>query len=634
MSHQSDHHKCQHHHIEGLGCSCCSPLWKHIIPKNLHQSVPQLSQLNEPKNTQNSYQLFEAGGSGTIETVAQGKSHQVDALLVKNDKIFALGDLKDVMEEFARQPDITAEDVTRLGRKSIQISNGETLLPGLIEPHVHILPTAWFDTGVDLGPFEGQYLKDNYNRDAVLKTLDDKVKRILNSKLDPAKTWIIGNLLDPSLFNGGPREFDKQVLDSVSDEIPMFIMNASMHFAYVNQAAINTLDGKIEVPSNGVLSEMDEILPFVENSSISINIKEIDCHVDKNFDLASSRGITYMHDAGIMPDLKDKVANQVAYLTIKANQPKTPVRIGGALVVEDLNDIEQITDKNPKTYLENHNINITFIKIVSDGSNQGLTGKLTQEYDCNDDYEVVEHSDNYGEFNYSDINEFNNMVINGCDSNWSLMIHANGDDAIDKTLNAYAKSPKNNSKRRHRIEHSSLLNDDSLERMEQYHISPSFLIGHVGYWGYVFKNTIFGNERANYLDRCKSALKKDMRITLHSDNSVTPLGPLRQMEQSITRIMEGAPTDSNKHKPVLNQPEQLSRFEALKAVTYDAAWQCNMEEYIGSLEVDKFADMVLLEQSPLTYGDPDNNSSAQGMRDIKVLKTFKGGKQTYPIPLQ
>ena len=633
MSHQSDHHKCQHHHIEGLGCSCCSPLWKHIIPKNLHQSVPQLSQLNEPKSSQDRYQLFEADGCGTIETVAQGKSHQVDALLVKNDKIFAVGDLKDVMEKFTSQPHITAEDERYLENDRIKISDSQTLLPGLIEPHVHILPTAWFDTGVDLGPFEGQYLKDNYNRDAVLETLNNNVQCILDSKQDPTKTWIIGNLLDPSLFNGGPREFDKQVLDSVSDQIPMFIMNASMHFAYVNQAAINTLDGKIEVPSNGVLSEMDEILPFVENSSISISVKEVNSNVDDNFTLASSRGITYMHDAGIMPDLKDKVANQVTYLKIKANQPTTPVRIGGALVVEDLNDIEQITDKNPKNYLDNHNINITFIKIVSDGSNQGLTGKLTQEYDCNDDYEVVEHSDNCGEFNYSDIDEFNNMVVNGCDSNWSLMIHANGDDAIDTTLNAYAKSPENNSKRRHRIEHASLLDNDSLERMEQYHISPSFLIGHVGYWGYVFKNTIFGKERANYLDRCKSALNKDMRITLHSDNSVTPLGPLRQMEQSITRIMEGAPTDSNKHKPVLNQPEQLSRFEALKAVTYDAAWQCNMEEHIGSLEVDKFADMVLLEQSPLTYGDPDNNSSAQGMRDIKVLKTFKGGKQVHPKPI-
>ena len=91
------------------------------------------------------------------------------------------------------------------------------------------------------------------------------------------------------------------------------------------------------------------------------------------------------------------------------------------------------------------------------------------------------------------------------------------------------------------------------------------MIGHVGYWGYVFQNAILEG-RSEQLDLCKSALSRCMRITLHSDNGVTPLGPLRMMEQAITRIMEEDPNGN-----VLNESEKLTPEQALRAVTYDAA---------------------------------------------------------------
>ena len=56
--------------------------------------------------------------------------------------------------------------------------------------------------------------------------------------------------------------------------------------------------------------------------------------------------------------------------------------------------------------------------------------------------------------------------------------------------------------------------------------------GHVGYWGNAFKKAIF-EEKADQLDLCNSALGKGMRITLHSDNFISPLGPLHMMEQAV-----------------------------------------------------------------------------------------------------
>lgn len=69
-------------------------------------------------------------------------------------------------------------------------------------------------------------------------------------------------------------------------------------------------------------------------------------------------------------------------------------------------------------------------------------------------------------------------------------------------------------------------------------LSPSFLIGHVGYWGYALQNDILGEARTELLDRCKSARDAGIRISLHSDHFVSPLGSLRMAEQAIYRKME------------------------------------------------------------------------------------------------
>ena len=106
-------------------------------------------------------------------------------------------------------------------------------------------------------------------------------------------------------------------------------------------------------------------------------------------------------------------------------------------------------------------------------------------------------------------------------------------------------------------------------------ISPSFLIGHVGYCGNVFRNAISEKKAEEQFDLCKSALDKDIRITFNSDDGVTPI----RMEHSITSIIEGDPDCK-----VLNTNEKITPEQALRAVTYDAAWQCHADQWVGSLE--------------------------------------------------
>jgi len=269
---------------------------------------------------------------------------------------------------------------------------------------------------------------------------------------------------------------------------------------------------------------------------------------------------------------------------------------------------------------------IGHIKIVSDGSNQGLTGFQMQSYEC-------EPANNYGNFNFGDefdkhpvqlpdrfLELFNIIIVKGYD----MMVHANGTKAIEFTIQAFEQSlrtcKKENESRRHRIEHCSLVDKKQLERMSVMGVSPSFLIGHTGIWGYTFSQAIF-EKTANYrLDLCQTAISTGCKITAHSDSCVTPIAGLRNVEQLVTRIMEQDPK-----RQVLNSKECLTIEQALMAQTCHAAWQCHADQWLGDLSIGKYADFCILEEDPVTMKDHTK------LRDVKVLKTYCHGLEIYSL---
>ncbi len=183
------------------------------------------------------------------------------------------------------------------------------------------------------------------------------------------------------------------------------------------------------------------------------------------------------------------------------------------------------------------------------------------------------------------------------------------DAALDALEGALASDPR--ADHRHRIEHCSVNRSEHIARMAASGISPSFLIGHVRWWGKAFRDRLLGPERTAFYDPCASALAGGLRISLHSDWNVTPLQPLRYVQDAATRIMaEGG--------EVLNPGERISVEAALRAVTIDAAWQCRADDVSGSIETGKYADLVLLEEDP-TAVDPTT------IQDIAVSQTRLGG---------
>ena len=571
---------------------------------------------------------------GMIRALVGGCTDKVEAIGFHDGKVHAVGSRDYVKTKMERLQTCYQE---------ISLPNGQALIPGLIEPHVHIIPTAIFMTWNDFGPFEEQHLQKTYNIDYLKQSIANTKSKLEDSGELQKDGWILGTGVDPSLMNftvvpdGLNRltTLEPLVIDEMEPETPVFMLAASGHTAYVNTPALCRIyranwrnwDFRKKFPrfkmykwyvhENRGLQEIADIIPaFKAIPPYQLYIAKIHENLNTFVETALSRGVTLLYDAGSTDKTIYIIDKYLNYFHTKK------IRIGYAKLCNSIDDAGKLQDYHPMTEFKNNYHGS--VKLISDGSNQGLTGYQSEYYRC-------EPENNTGLFNFpspyhcldkmtADC-DFTKIIQKIVDKGWPLMIHANGDKAIDLSLDAYqiALKGKSGIPKRHRIEHCSVVNQDTLNRMHSLGISPSFLIGHVGYWGYVFKKAIF-EEKANRLDLCQSALKMGMRITLHSDCFVTPLGPLRMMEQAIMRIMEG-----DQQSEVLNECEKITPEQALKIVTYNAAWQCHADKWVGSLEEGKMADYVILAEDPIARGYRD----PVGMRDIPVLETWVEGRCVY-----
>ena len=130
------------------------------------------------------------------------------------------------------------------------------------------------------------------------------------------------------------------------------------------------------------------------------------------------------------------------------------------------------------------------------------------------------------------------------------------------------------------------------------------------------RDEVFGEKKAQLLDRCASAEKAGVGFTLHSDFMVTDPDPLHMIEMAVTRKTWKEPDY------VLSPNETISVESAIRALTSEAAWQLFSDHEIGSLEAGKFADLVILDKDP-------RKVESDAIKDIKVLETWMDGKQVY-----
>lgn len=533
-------------------------------------------------------ELLVAGSLITMDETAP----RAEAMAVAGGRILAVGSRAD-LESFVGP-------ATRI----LEHKTG-AILPGFVEPHLHLVSSALVFDGVDCSPYANKTL------DAVLAAL-----RAAAAKTPPGQT-VVGQLFDPSLLPGQP-ELTAAVLDQISTAVPIMVMNASQHFFYVNSAAYAAAGITADTPNppggdygarngtlTGIVAENAAMLRFVKLLP-ALTPAAIAQAITGIAGLAAKAGVTYIHEpaTGAIAGVKE-----VDLLHQTFGQSGFPVRGSLSLWGENLDDFiaAGIVPGSGDDRLRSQTV-----KWVSDGSNQGYTGFLRQNYLGRDTRGAANFTQQQLEANFA------KTVA----AQWPIMCHANGDAAMDMVMAAFASAatlPAWDPAKRHRTEHSSLLRDEHIAAMARLGVTPSFLMNHVRLWGKVMRDDILGAERADLLDRYGSAVAAGLRASFHCDFSVSPIGPLNYIATAAARTM----ADGGE---VLNPAERVPVAQALKGSTIDAAWMCHADGLVGSLAAGKAADFVLLADDPLSHeADPD------AVRDIAVLATYLDGTQVHSL---
>jgi predicted amidohydrolase YtcJ len=571
----------------GPAAGCCAPHPANTARVSLEgvASAPRAVQPPRSENASKADLLV----TGSLLTMDEAQP-SVEAMAVANGRILAVGSRSD-LETFVGPGTTVLDHPTGV------------VMPGFVEPHLHLMTSALVFDGVDCSPYTNKTL------DAVLAALRAAVAKA------PRGQAVVGQLYDPSLLPGQP-DLTADLLDGVSTDVPIVVMNASQHFFYVNSAAYAAAGITASTPNppggdfgarngklTGIVSESAAMIAFMKVLP-ALTPQVIAQAITGIGEMAAKAGVTYVHEAATGAIA---AAKEVDLLHQTFAAPGFPIRGSMSLWGENLDDF---LGAGIALGSGDDRLRAQTIKWVSDGSNQGYTGYMRENYVGRNTRGVANFSPEQLAANFA------KTVAAG----WPIMVHANGDAALDMVTAAFAetaKLPAWDAGKRHRIEHCSLLHDEHIATMAALGITPSFLMNHVRLWGRVMRDDILGPTRAALLDRYASVVKAGLRASLHCDFSVSPIGPLNYIATAAARTM----ADGGE---VLNAAERVTVAQALKGSTIDAAWMCHADNLVGSLAAGKAADFVLLGADPLSHeADPD------AVRDIAVLATYSDGAQTH-----
>ncbi len=546
--------------------------------------------------------LAEAGAPDTI--LVNGRFHTVDrtmsvaeAVAIAGGRFSAVGSRERVLA--ARGPNTHVIDL-----------KGATVLPGFVEPHMHFLYSTcdalMLKVTVDVCP----------TLDAVVAAL----KKAAAQK-QPGQ-WLYAFGFDNSLMPPY-RPLSIADLDGVSTTVPVFVLNPSGHIAYANSRAF-ALAGITAASPNvpgggrygkdaggkltGVIYEPPAFPPFLKAAFTPPPTKEDFLQwYGALLAKAQKAGVTTIHDAGIGPS--GNVQDDWAIYSALVERPGNPIRISTMPDWQEHATFDAFVAKIARKpgapiFLANGKLSVPCVKFWSDGSLQGYTGALTQPY--------LGEPDNKGVLDYPP-GALQASFAQAKAAGWSVACHANGDAAIDVALDAFENVFGKSSPTgfRNRVEHCTVTRPEHWDRLQQMGLSVSFTEGHVYTWGARFATAILGEARAAGIDNAREAVRREIAWSMNSDYETTEIAPLRYIQTAVTRVPAGTSAP-------LGPELRVTVADAVRAMTINGAYQCQLEGVVGSIELGKEADLVELGADPLTV-DPTTIAA------IPVLATWSRG---------
>jgi len=532
-------------------------------------------------NTPSGEQLYT---NGKIYTVNPSQPW-AESMLIKDGIIVKIG--TNVSVSNAASADAEAIDL-----------EGNMVMPGIHDVHLHPLEAA----------------SDNFQFTLDVEETDPEnyaveIEKAINN--NPNAVWILGwgfniyTLLDATR---SPIE----ILDELSDDKPIAIMEQTSHSVWVNSKALELagITASSQNPPGGVIMQ-EQNLPngiLFDNSGnliIDLAIASIPNNEQNDYqglvefalpELAK-HGITSVCDARTYwkrnHHLTWKKVADDGKLTVRAN-------LGLWLYPTEPDNTQINTLKSLYEFDENSLLKINQIKLYADGIIINTTSAMHDDYN----FDLFNLSTNNG-LNYVEQNRIANYIAELEPTGFDFHIHTIGNRGVHEALNAIETSGTTNG--RHRLTHVEYVDQTDYPRFQELNATADAQVaGDFTQPAHWHDNDEFIAANLNEANiPIKNLTNAGARLTLSSDWDVSELNPFIGLQNAVTRF-----------------PQELSLEEAIKAYTINAAYVMRQENKVGTLEVGKEGDFIVLDQNIFEI-----NSNA--ISETQVLETYLRGELIY-----
>lgn len=532
---------------------------------------------------------------GDIITMEGDSAQYAEALVEKDGKILFVGAKDEAMKQAGA------------GHKMVDLK-GQTLVPGFFDGHAHFFQFGTQAISANLLATPDGECNDISGLIEILK------KWTAKADLQKTNGWIVGVGFDDAVLKEN-RFPTRQELDKVAKDTPVIATHISGHFCVMNTKGleISGINASSKNPEggvirrekdgktpNGVLEELAAIPPMLK--AISPSSEENAFYfMEKGQEMAASFGHTSVQEGRAM-------AAQHKSLSSFAESGKLKLDIASYI---DYSAPEVMRSPwKSKQYRQHYRI--AGMKLTLDGSPQGRTAWRSDAFLIPPDGQKKGYKGYPVIPNDEDVFK---IIDTAFANNYQLMVHANGDAAIDQMLRgiAYGAGKYGNENRRSVLIHGQLIRMDQLDSLKKYDVVASLFPMHTFYWGDWYKK-IIGPEKAQQISPINTALKKGLHVTSHTDAPVAFRNMMMILWTTVNRVSRAG--------TVMGPTERLTPYQALQTITIWGAWQHYEEDTKGSLKQGKLADMVILDKNPLKV-------NPMTLKDIKVMETIKEGTSVY-----
>jgi len=473
---------------------------------------------------------------------------------------------------------------------------GHTVIPGLIDAHIHLQRYAFALQKIDC---------ETSTRDECLKRVMEKA-----IQLQPGE-WIYGHGWNQNSWSGGYGVAAD--LDAVAPRNPVYLTAKSLHIGWVNSLALNEVglhehtpdpkDGHFGRDGKGKLNGLafESAMELIENALPQPTIDQISDAIRNAQTVLWKMGLTGLHDF----DGRDCFSA----LQVLNNLQELNIRVVKGIPLQLLT---QAVETGLLFGFGNEFLRIGQVKAFADGALGPHTGAMFQPYE--------DDSTNLGmlKLDADELYEKGRLAVQ---NGMAMAVHAIGDRAVHEALNGFSQlrdyeKLHHISGLRHRIEHVQLIDPKDSSRLAELGIVASMQPIHVlsdmrmadAYWG----------KRSEFSYAWQVQLKAGSVLAFGSDAPVESPNPFWGLYAAVTRrCFDGYPGVEGWY------PEQrLELLDALKAYTVGGAYAAGLENQVGKLAPGFLADLLVIDKDLFSC-------SPEEIKDIRPLLTMIGGNWVY-----